>query len=66
MPSSRFIFGTLPWYSVLIVAGVCLALLIAGREEKRLGLPTDSVVDLALWVIPAGIIGARASVLYWL
>ena len=60
MPSSRFIFGTLPWYSVLIVAGVCLALLIAGREEKRLGLPTDSVVDLALWVIPAGIIGARA------
>lgn len=60
MPSSRFIFGTLPWYSVLIVTGVCLALLLAGREEKRLGLPNDTVVDLALWVIPSGIIGARA------
>ena len=59
MPSSRFIFGTLPWYSVLIVTGVCLALLLASREEKRLGLPKDTVVDLALWVIPAGIIGAR-------
>ena len=59
MPSSRLIFGLLPWYSVLIVTGVCLALLIASREEKRLGLPKDTVVDLALWVIPAGIVGAR-------
>lgn len=59
MPSSRFIFGTLPWYSVLIVTGVCLALFLASREEKRLGLPKETVVDLALWVIPAGIIGAR-------
>lgn len=59
MPSSRFIFGSLPWYSVLIVTGVCLALLLASREEKRLKLPKDTVVDLALWVIPAGIVGAR-------
>ena len=58
-PSSRFIFGTLPWYSVLIVSGIVLALLHCSREEKRLGLPKDTVIDLALWVIPLGVIGAR-------
>lgn len=58
-PSSRYVFGTLPWYSVLILLGICLALFLATREEKRLGLPRDTVVDLALWVIPAGIVGAR-------
>lgn len=58
-PSSRLLFGVLPWYSVLIVTGICLALFIASREEKRLSLPRDTVVDLALWVIPFGLIGAR-------
>lgn len=58
-PSSRMFFGLLPWYSVLIVLGICLALFIALRQEKRLGLPRDTVVDLALWVIPLGILGAR-------
>ena len=59
MPSSRMLFGIIPWYSALIVTGICLALFIASREEKRLQLPQDTVVDLALWVIPFGVIGAR-------
>lgn len=59
MPSSRLLFGVVPWYSVLIVGGICAALFIASREEKRLSLPRDTVVDLALWVIPFGVIGAR-------
>lgn len=58
-PYSRYIAGTLPWYSVLIVIGICAAVLVAAREEKRLGLPKDTTVDLALWVIPFGIVGAR-------
>lgn len=58
-PSSRLFLGLLPWYSVLIVTGICLALWLSIRQEKRLGLPKDTVVDLALWVIPLGIIGAR-------
>lgn len=58
-PPSRLLFGVIPWYSVLIVIGICLALLIASREEKRLALPQDTVIDAALWVIPFGVIGAR-------
>lgn len=59
MPSSRYIFGTLPWYSVLIVCGIIAALWLASREEKRLKLPKDTMVDLCLWLVPAGILGAR-------
>lgn len=59
MPASRYIFGTLPWYSVTMVSAIIVAILLALREEKRRGLPKDTVVDLALWVIPCGIVGAR-------
>lgn len=59
IPYSRtFLFG-IPWYSVLIVLGVICAIWLSGREEKRLGLPQDTVIDLALTIIPCGIVGAR-------
>lgn len=60
IPYSRTIVGSLPWYSVLVVSGIALAIWLASSEEKRLGLPKDTVIDLALLVIPLGIIGARA------
>ena len=59
IPYSRYIAGTLPWYSVLIVTGILLAYLLCTHEEKRLGLRQDTVLDLALWIIPFGVIGAR-------
>ena len=59
IPYSRYVFGSLPWYSTLIVLGMALALLLCAREEKRLGLREDTTIDLALCVIPCGIIGAR-------
>lgn len=59
IPYSRYVFGTVPWYSVLIVTGVLVALFLACREERRAGLPKDTVIDLALWLLPCGIIGAR-------
>jgi len=59
VPYSRYIFPPVPWYSFLIVLGVALAVFIACREERRLGLKKDTVIDLALWVLPIGIIGAR-------
>ena len=58
-PSSRYILGSLPWYSVLIVTGAAIAIMLALREEKRVGLKKDTIIDLALWLLPLGIIGAR-------
>ena len=55
------IFGLdIHWYGILIVTGIVLAILLALRREKKYGLPKDIVLDLALWCIPAAIIGARA------
>lgn len=59
IPYSRTIIGGLPWYSVLIVAGIAAAIWLAAREQKRLSLPEDTALDLALVVVPAGIVGAR-------
>ncbi len=59
IPYSRTILGNLPWYSVLVVCGIVMAIWLAGREEKRLGLPKDTTVDLALVAVPCGIVGAR-------
>ena len=58
-PTSRLIFGVIPWYSFLIVSGMVIAILLAIREEKKVGLPEDSVLSLVLWLIPFSIIGAR-------
>lgn len=59
IPYSRTIIGSIPWYSVLIVLGVLCAIFLAQREEKRLALPQDTTLDLALVVVPCGIVGAR-------
>lgn len=59
MPVSRYIFGSLPWYSVLVTSGMVVAILCCMLQEKQLGLPKDTTVDLALSVIPFGVIGAR-------
>lgn len=59
IPYSRtFLFG-IPWYSLLIVLGVICAIWLAGLEEKRLGLPKDTALDVALVIVPCGIVGAR-------
>ena len=59
IPYSRFIVGSVTWYSVLIIAGILLALVLGMREEKRLGLPVDTMLNVVLVTVPAGIIGAR-------
>ncbi len=59
IPYSRYIVGRIPWYSFLIVIGALMAIVLACREERRAGLPKDTVIDLALFLLPCGIIGAR-------
>jgi phosphatidylglycerol---prolipoprotein diacylglyceryl transferase len=59
IPYSRFVLGSITWYSVLIVAGILLALFLGTREEKRLSLPKDTMLNVVLVTVPAGIIGSR-------
>ncbi len=47
------------WYGFLIAVGIGLAIWIARREFRRRGWDPEKVYDIALWAVPAGIIGAR-------
>ena len=47
------------WYGVIIAAGMALAVALAMGRERRLGLPRETALDLALIGIPAAIVCAR-------
>ncbi len=47
------------WYGIIIGLGALLAAILAASREKRLDLPKDTTLDLALIVIPLGLVCAR-------
>ncbi|WP_423189983.1 prolipoprotein diacylglyceryl transferase [Alkalibacterium sp. f15] len=47
------------WYGLIIVIGMFLAVWLSMREANKRGIGEDFIVDLAFWIIPAGILGAR-------
>ncbi len=47
------------WYGVFIGLGIAVAVWLTAREAKRRGILPDAIYDGALWVVIAGIIGAR-------
>ena len=53
--------GLLPvrGYALCIVAGILVAVRVADRRYRRLGGRRGVILDVATWVVPAGLIGAR-------
>ncbi len=47
------------WYALCITLGIVLAYLYCSLSGKKQGLPSDIFVDVLLFGIPSGIIGAR-------
>ena len=47
------------WYGILMAAGILIAIWLADKEEKRKGLPKDTILDACLYMIPLGILCAR-------
>ena len=60
-PISSFHVGPLDirFYALGYIIGITLAILITRRRWRALGGDPDLVSDIALWVVPAGIIGGR-------
>ena len=50
---------SLYWYGVLVMLGVALATWLTAVEFKRRGQDSDYIWDSLLWILPAGIVGAR-------
>ena len=56
-PTCLVLFGlTFHWYGVIIATGMALAVALACARERRLGLPKDTALDLALLGIPMAIV----------
>ena len=47
------------WYSVLMLLGMIIAIIMVIREAKRFNIPKDFSFNLAFWTIIFGLIGAR-------
>lgn len=47
------------WYGILVVGGAVVAALVATRMAARKGEDPERIWDMLLWVMPAGLIGAR-------
>ena len=47
------------WYAILITLGIILALLYAYKRAKDEGISSDNLLDMGIFAIPAGVIGAR-------
>jgi phosphatidylglycerol:prolipoprotein diacylglycerol transferase len=54
---------TLPTYGVLIAIAFLTGLFVAGRAARKEGLDQEKITDLALYVLIAGIVGARLLLL---
>lgn len=60
-PVAFTIFGIdIMWYGILIGTGFVLAIIICCKRAPVHGIESDHILDFALWLIPFGIIGARA------
>ena len=60
-PISSFRIGPLDirFYALGYIVGITLAILITRRRWRAVGGDPDVVNDIALWVVPTGIIGGR-------
>lgn len=60
-PVAFTVFGLdIRWYAVLICTGMLIASLIAYRRAPKRGIDPEDLLDVLLFSIPVGIIGARA------
>lgn len=47
------------WYGIIIALGFLLAVIYAFKRSKQFGLTEDNIVDLLIYAVPIGIVGAR-------
>lgn len=60
-PVAFTLFGLeIRWYGILISVGILLAALLAVKRAPKYKINSDDVLDSIIWMLPSGIIGARA------
>lgn len=46
-------------YGLMVALGFLVGIYWVGRESKRLGMPSEKMMDLAFYIVVAGIVGSR-------
>ena len=61
--SDAFSIGpiTVKWYAICICLGLIIAFLVCERKAKFFGIKDDDFLDLVLFAVPIGLIGARVG-----
>ena len=60
-PNAFSVFGRdIKWYALIILTGIVLAVLFGIWEGKRVGISSDTILDIILVCVPTAIICARA------
>ena len=60
-PIAFALFGMdVRWYGLFIGIGFLLAIFLSYKRAPKYGIKEDNVLDFALFLIPAAVIGARA------
>lgn len=56
-----FSFGyfTLRWYSLILMIAMGVGIWLTAREAERKGFKKEQIYDIAIWIVLAGIFGAR-------
>lgn len=47
------------WYGIILTTAVLIALWLAWREARSLGIDADFIIDASIWIVPIGVISAR-------
>ena len=56
---SKVAFGDVRWYGVVIALGMLMAIAYAAYRCKQFGIKVDDLIDVAIFTIFFGVIGAR-------
>lgn len=60
-PVAFEIFGiSVRWYGIIMATAMVIGVALIIKRAKPYGYTEDTIVDLALWVLPMAVIGARA------
>jgi len=49
----------LRWYSLIVMTAIAVGVWLTAREAGRKGFKKDDIYDAAIWVVLAGLLGAR-------
>ncbi len=59
-PIAFEIFGiSIRWYGIIMASAMLIGLALVSYRGKQYGYSSETFVDLALWVLPAAVVGAR-------